>query len=99
MSQCFYYSSNIQTFPTMHLANTTSLYEAFIGCKYVTMDLVKKILLGGGGYTPVSSKLTTLNRAFSGCNGSEENQGISGMLPSNIFQNCTDKIDQPPHWL
>ena len=93
MAQCFYFSANIETFPTMHLANTTSLNEAFIGCKYVTMDLVKKILLGGGGYTPVSSKLTTLNRAFSGCNGSEENQGIAGMLPSNIFQNCTGVTD------
>lgn len=93
MGECFYYSNNIRTFPTMNLANVTSLYEAFIGCKYVTMDLVKKILLGGGGYTPVSSKLKSLNRTFSGCNGPGDNDGIVGMLPADIFKNCTGVTD------
>lgn len=87
MGQCFYYDGSIEEFPVMNLKNVTSLYETFIGCRRVTMDLVKKILLGGNGYTAVSSRLTSCNRTFSGCS------SITGMLQHDIFKNCTGVTD------
>lgn len=93
MNACFYYSNNIETFPIMNLSNVTSLYETFTGCRFVTMDLLKKLFLGGGGYTPFTSKLTSINRAFNGCNGSLSNQGISGMFPEDLFKNCSGLTD------
>ena len=87
MAQCFYYDNNIEEFPTMNLANVTSLYETFIGCRRVNMDFVKKVLLGGNGYTSVGSKLTSCNRTFSGCS------AITGMLQHDIFKNCTKVTD------
>lgn len=87
MAQCFYYCNNIQEFPTMHLANVTSMYETFIGCHRVTMELVKKVLLGEGGYTAVSAKLTSCNRTFASCS------QINGMLQHDVFKNCTGVTD------
>lgn len=87
MSGCFYACSSLVTFPNMNLSNVTSLSNTFEGCRKVTMDLVKKVLLGGEGYVPVSAKLTNLNRTFSGCS------GIEGMLESNIFTNCSKVTD------
>ena len=80
LNQTFYGCSKLTGIPSqLDLSASTSSSEAFAGCQKITMTQAKMIM--------DSVKNTGLNsgihwRFFSGCS------GISGVLPSNFFENA-----------
>lgn len=90
ISGAFYQCSNLRTFPTINMANVTSLSSTFHGCRYMTLNLCVSLLKGA------SSKLTSLYKAFLGCYKAEDDgtvSGIVGMLPADIFSKCSGVTD------
>lgn len=72
--------TNLITIPSFDLSEATSLQYTFYMCNKITMDAVTSLLLESG----ITNKLTALGNVFSYC------IGITGALPFNLFEKCTE---------